>query len=142
MFPSCCGLLIHSESACVAVSEADNLKVLPVYGCHGACSCLVREYNSLGALGVLNASGRHRSTCSEMGVKAQVLLAIIFVRVPVPLRSGFPKRLVKGTSGLCAESESRFYQDCGSLRQVLQWWEGSFPCVCYRVKALQLHCIP
>ncbi len=68
LFPSRCGLLIHSESACVAVCEADNLEILHVYGCYGACSRLVREYDSLGALGVLDASGRHRSTSSEMMV--------------------------------------------------------------------------
>ena len=90
LFPSRRGMLVHSESACVVVCEAGNLEIMHVYGCNGSCRCLVREYDSLGARGVLYASGRHRSSCSEMGVEAQVLLAVVLISVRVPLRSSFP----------------------------------------------------
>ena len=41
LFPSRCGLLVHSESAYMSVCEADNLEILLVYGSDGSCSCPV-----------------------------------------------------------------------------------------------------
>jgi hypothetical protein len=104
LFPSRCGLIFHSESAYLSVCEANNLEILSVYGSDGSCNCLVCKYDRLGAPGVLNASGRRRSSCSDMVVEAQVLLAVLLIRVPNPLRSGFPLCLFQITFRLCADS--------------------------------------
>ena len=77
LFSFRCGLLVHYEFAYLSVCEADNLEVLPMDGSGGSRCHLVREYDCLGALGILNASGRHLSSYSEMNVEAKVLLAIV-----------------------------------------------------------------
>ena len=69
LFGTQCGWNVHPEPACFRVCETNNLESLPLYG--GVCSCrrLVREYDRLSSLGVMNASGRHRSCCSDMVVE-------------------------------------------------------------------------
>jgi hypothetical protein len=131
LFAPHCGWYIDSEPPSVSVCEAVNLDGLPLYG--GDCSWCrhERENDGLGSLGVLNASSRYRSSCSEMCVETEVLIEIKFLRVPVLQGSGFLQRSFQSMFGLCSVRESRFYQGCCSLCRFLQRWEWDLACVRY-----------